>query len=176
MIGGTRIICLVCQSTETFQTLNLCDSEQCIPATIDQPHLPKPHRPTHDVVKVRRVVFTRQFGRMDSDAREALQRSRALFPKHKTPTASVVTKGLSVVSNGQGKDNSAALTPVTPHNARFSFISPQLGMENSGPSCGVCKQGVTQPCWFCVQCAGGFISPFVIWPLTLGSQRVSSSV
>lgn len=159
MIGGARIICLVCQSTDTFHTLNLCDSSQCNSATINQPHLQKPHRPTHDVVKVRRVVFTRQFGRMDGDAREALRRCRALFPKHRVAAAGVA-KGLSVVTSGihvgKEKDPNSAFSPVTPHTARFSFISPQPVAEKSGPSCGICKQTVIQPCWFCVKCTSTY--------------------
>lgn len=157
MIGGARIICLVCQSKDTFHTLNICDHEACTAATINEPHLQRPHLPTHDVVKVRRVVFTRQFGKMDKDAREALHRSRNLFPKHKVAPAAG-TRGISVVTNGlhigQGKDPHSAFSPIIPHTARFSFISPQPETEKSRPSCGICKRSVMQPCWFCVQCAG----------------------
>jgi hypothetical protein len=40
----------------------------------------KPHIPTHDILKVRRVVHIRQFGNTYRQAQQALKKAREFFP------------------------------------------------------------------------------------------------
>jgi hypothetical protein len=69
----------VCQAKNTWDTVDLCDEPDFVCATIERDNLPQPHPPTHDVIKVRRVVHIRQFGRLDREAKGALERVRALL-------------------------------------------------------------------------------------------------
>ncbi|KAJ7068738.1 hypothetical protein C8F01DRAFT_978668 [Mycena amicta] len=76
-IGGSRVTCL------TFADLILvdfCDTLSCTSTKVVPTGLTKPHLPTHDILKVRRVVHIRQFGRTYREAQAALKRSREFFP------------------------------------------------------------------------------------------------
>lgn len=78
-IGGARIFCLDCTSDDTWDSVDLCDNETCLKAEIRRSHLPRPHRPTHDFVKVRRVVHLPYIGQLERSARAALTKSRNIF-------------------------------------------------------------------------------------------------
>src|SRR5882724_13288253 len=78
-IGGARIICLFCQAKDTWNTVDLCEAPGCVAARIEREDLTRPHLPTHDLMKVRRVVHTREFGKADRAARQGLVKARAIF-------------------------------------------------------------------------------------------------
>ncbi|KAF7332467.1 hypothetical protein MKEN_00128800 [Mycena kentingensis (nom. inval.)] len=79
-IGGTRVTCLTCRLEGTFDTVDFCDTLYCTSAKVVPTGLTKPHLPTHDILKVRRVVHIRNFGRTYRDAHAALKRCREFFP------------------------------------------------------------------------------------------------
>lgn len=79
-ITDVRIICLMCQSTNTFDTVEFHGApKDCLDYRITRDDLAKPHLPTHDLLKVRRVVHQRQFGNMSREAMAALQTARELL-------------------------------------------------------------------------------------------------
>ncbi|KAJ7368797.1 hypothetical protein DFH08DRAFT_33383 [Mycena albidolilacea] len=79
-IGGSRITCLTCRLEGTFDTVDFCDNQTCASAKVIPTGLTRPHLPTHDILKVRRVVHIRQFGKTYRQAHEALKRAREFFP------------------------------------------------------------------------------------------------
>ncbi|KAJ7228211.1 hypothetical protein GGX14DRAFT_346568 [Mycena pura] len=79
-IGGTRVTCLTCRLEGTFDTVDFCDNLSCMSAKVVPTGLTRPHLPTHDIFKVRRVVHIRQFGKTYRQAQEALKRAREFFP------------------------------------------------------------------------------------------------
>ncbi|KAJ6458650.1 hypothetical protein C8R47DRAFT_995099, partial [Mycena vitilis] len=81
-IGGTRVTCLTCRLEGTFDTVDFCDNESCTSVKVVPTGLTtfqRPHLPTHDILKVRRVVHIRQFGKTYRQAQEALKRARKFF-------------------------------------------------------------------------------------------------
>ncbi|KAJ7167639.1 hypothetical protein C8R46DRAFT_1093665 [Mycena filopes] len=79
-IGGSRITCLTCQLEGTFDTVDFCDDPSCMAAKVIPTGLTRPHIPTHDILKVRRVVHVKQFGKTYREAQVALKKARAFFP------------------------------------------------------------------------------------------------
>ncbi|KAJ6560408.1 hypothetical protein B0H19DRAFT_1147563 [Mycena capillaripes] len=79
-IGGTRVTCLTCRLEGTFDTVDFCDNQSCTSVKVVPTGLTRPHLPTHDILKVRRVVHIKQFGKTYRQAREALKKAREYFP------------------------------------------------------------------------------------------------
>ncbi|KAJ7498476.1 hypothetical protein FB451DRAFT_1016491 [Mycena latifolia] len=79
-IGGTRVACLTCRLEGTFDTVDFHDDPSCISAKVIPTGLTRHHLPTHDILKVRRVVHIRQFGKTYRQAQAALKRAREFFP------------------------------------------------------------------------------------------------
>ncbi|KAJ7126471.1 hypothetical protein C8R43DRAFT_708313 [Mycena crocata] len=79
-VGGARVTCLTCRLESTFDTVDFCDHPSCLSAKVVPTGLTKPHLPVHDVVKFRRVVHIRQFGKSFRQAQSALKRAREFFP------------------------------------------------------------------------------------------------
>ncbi|KAJ7584970.1 hypothetical protein C8J56DRAFT_139201 [Mycena floridula] len=123
IIGGARLSCLTCQLVDKFDTIDFCEHPGCLSQRIVRPHLAQPHLPSHDLLKVRRVVHIRQFGKTYRDAKDALQRARSLLA-----SASQTNQ-----PEGNTSDSDEDMNEVT-------------------PACGACKLPVSQPCWFCVHC------------------------
>ncbi|KAJ7291055.1 hypothetical protein C8J57DRAFT_208463 [Mycena rebaudengoi] len=83
-IGGARMTCLTCRLEDTFDTVDFCDTPACSTMKVVPTGMTRPHLPTHDILKLRRVVHIRQFGKTYREAKRALARARQLFP---TPEA-----------------------------------------------------------------------------------------
>ncbi|KAJ6610414.1 hypothetical protein B0H10DRAFT_2060657 [Mycena sp. CBHHK59/15] len=79
-IGGTRVTCLTCRLEGTFDSVDFCDSPSCISAKVIPTGLTRLHMPTHDILKLRRVVHIRQFGKTYRQAQQALKTAREFFP------------------------------------------------------------------------------------------------
>ncbi|KAK7062151.1 hypothetical protein R3P38DRAFT_2495366 [Favolaschia claudopus] len=82
-VGGSRITCLSCrlESEATLDTVDFCDNPSCSATKVIPSGLTKPHLPTHDILKVRRVVHIREFGKTYRQAKAALKKSRDFFPQ-----------------------------------------------------------------------------------------------
>ncbi|KAJ7913942.1 hypothetical protein B0H13DRAFT_1612003 [Mycena leptocephala] len=132
-IGGARLSCLVCQMKDRFKTVDFCSTPSCVSNRVMWEDMEKPHLPHHDLVKLRRVVHTCQFGKTFREAREALKNARAFF-----------------MSSSDGMERNLESTALVPHMQDVS----------SGPLCIVCKKPVSQPCWYCVQCGD---QSFICW-------------
>ncbi|KAF8210104.1 hypothetical protein K438DRAFT_140561 [Mycena galopus ATCC 62051] len=124
VIGGARVTCLTCRLEHTFDTVDFCDTSGCTSMKVVPSGMTRPHLPTHDLLKLRRVVHVRQFGKTYREAKQALAKARQLFADTDTDT------------------NAGALEMQLAYET------------TGGPKCAVCEDPVTQPCWFCVQCQG----------------------
>lgn len=151
---------MICQTKDTFDTVDLCEEPDCIGARIDRDDLERLHLPTHDLVKVRRVVFIPTFGKMDRDARDALQRARALFKPATRGQAQGSKEDPQTDAEDDERVEAAAQNPqlLVPPSDSKRFSTQTLGSSNKSAvptlSCRVCHKAVTQPCWYCVQCEG----------------------
>ncbi|KAF8512136.1 hypothetical protein JB92DRAFT_3173674 [Gautieria morchelliformis] len=130
-IGGTRIICLICQPNKAWDTLDLCEDSECVGASIEQDSLPAPHLPTHDVIKVRRFVHIGHFGKLEREAVQALERVRLLLGTG--DSASDLEKAYDNDYPSQG-------TQALPDRT-----SMKLG---SSHHCTFCNIKITLPCWY----------------------------
>ncbi|KAI0061177.1 hypothetical protein BV25DRAFT_1806058 [Artomyces pyxidatus] len=166
-IGGPRVICLDCviQSSKTFNTLDLCELEECVSSRVTVEYrqdLAAPHEPSHHLMKVRTVVLTRQHGRVDREARAALKKVEGMCkklseqkPKAPTVKAPEDDKSLTV-------PNSDTLNvPTSPVERPMSRASKRLSTATSNthvdpepgvPICSACKDPLTLPCWYCAKC------------------------
>jgi len=78
-IIDSRIICLNCKTTNTWNSVDLCENPSCIETMITRSDLTRPHPPTHDFVKIRRMVHLPYIGIMERDAHSALEHARSIF-------------------------------------------------------------------------------------------------
>ncbi|KAJ7177952.1 hypothetical protein C8R46DRAFT_667658 [Mycena filopes] len=197
-IGGARITCLVCQTKETFNTVDFCSTPGCIDNRCMRDDMPKPHLPSHDLMKLQRVLHTRQFGKTYRDAKEALKVARTFFKSaagegegedsdsevdtddetgHALPSA----KRLSVLPSAKRLSRIPALAVSIPEPTRgpkSGLLASAVSVAHSqipdstpsGPACRICTKPVVQPCWYCVQCAG---ESFICWDCDLKGPEVT---
>ncbi|KAJ7031624.1 hypothetical protein C8F04DRAFT_1110026 [Mycena alexandri] len=183
-IGGARITCLVCQVKDTFNTVDFCSTPGCIDNRCKRDDMPKPHLPHHDLMKVQRVVHTRQFGETYRNAKAALKQARTFF---KSPQAGVEDAESEADTDDEtGHAPSAkrlsripTLAVSIPHRRPTSVLLPMSAVSvaqsqvpdpvPSGPACRVCTKPVSQPCWYCVQCAE---ESFICWDCDLKGAEV----
>ncbi|KAJ7115464.1 hypothetical protein C8R44DRAFT_880758 [Mycena epipterygia] len=184
-IGGARITCLVCQMKGTWNTVDFCELPDCITSRVNRDDMQKPHLSHHDLMKVRRVVHIREFGKIYRNAKEALQHARTFF-KSSADGAAAVKQANDSESEVDTEDEEghapmsakrlsriptlAVSIPQTLVVSRgpasgypMSAVSPSMRLPDSvvsGPRCCGCSKPVTQPCWYCVQCAG---ASFICW-------------
>ncbi|KAF8529737.1 hypothetical protein BU17DRAFT_36437, partial [Hysterangium stoloniferum] len=130
-ITGSRIMCLTCQTKDTWNTVDLCDEPQCVAAEVNRADLTTVHRPTHDLVKLRRVVHVRQHGQLERNSRAALEKARNILRSGDT------NQGGNI---GQGEEENQG------GNIRKG------GAKAEKATCTLCTKEVSQPCWFCAQC------------------------
>ncbi|KAJ7126323.1 hypothetical protein C8R44DRAFT_980121 [Mycena epipterygia] len=160
----------------TFNTVDLCESPYCITKPdIIREDLQKAHQPHHDLMKVRRVLHMPEFGDTYRNAKAALQRARTFFSaggedndsesevdtEDEAGHAPLSAKRLSRIPGLAISIPEAApsLGPASGHP--MSAISVSRGdTVPTGPPCCGCSKPVTQPCWYCVQCAG---KSFICW-------------
>ena len=68
-----------CQTTGVWNTVDLCDDPECMAAPVERDDLKRPHLPTHDLAKVRRIRHLRDVGQLERKAKTALDRARELI-------------------------------------------------------------------------------------------------
>ncbi|KAJ6481736.1 hypothetical protein C8R45DRAFT_1002875 [Mycena sanguinolenta] len=175
-IGGARITCLICQMKDTINSVDFCSTQGCIDNRVVRDDLQKAHLPHHDLLKVRRVVHTRQFGKIYRDAKEAIKQARTFFK----PAAAEADSDSEVDSEDEGGHATLAaakrISTMSGFTKRLSTMPavPNQGAQTTapptqkapepvvvyGPPCCACKKPVTQPCWYCVQCGE---ATFICW-------------
>ncbi|KAJ7507291.1 hypothetical protein B0H11DRAFT_197898 [Mycena galericulata] len=159
-IGGARITCLV----------DFCETNpECIGSRVMRDDMKKAHQPHHDLMKVRRVLHTRLFGKIYRDAKEALKYARTLIP---SATGGEGSGSESKEGETHEEAGHAPLSAAIKRLSRIPALSvsiPQARPKSmmatpaptrSGQSCSNCSKQVSMPCWYCVQCAG---STFICW-------------
>ncbi|CCM04676.1 uncharacterized protein FIBRA_06862 [Fibroporia radiculosa] len=81
VISGGRIVCIDCDlHSKAFSTIDLCEDPRCATAQINQNRrndLPSPHLPSHNVFKTRRMLYLRNFGKVEVQVQDALRRAQA---------------------------------------------------------------------------------------------------
>ncbi|KAJ7628581.1 hypothetical protein FB45DRAFT_1079676 [Roridomyces roridus] len=154
-IGGARISCLQCQMVDTFNTVDFCEKPNCMKERCKRDDMQKVHQPHHDLMKVRRVIHTRLFGKTYRDAKAALAHARSLLDAEEAGQVEPeeeVAQPLSAISP-------ASLTISIPKFRPTSMLASPAPAP-SGPSCANCSKSISMPCWYCVQCGE---STFICW-------------
>ncbi|KAF7366517.1 hypothetical protein MSAN_00909000 [Mycena sanguinolenta] len=180
-IGGARITCLICQMKDTINSVDFCSTPGCIDNRIVRDDIQKAHLPHHDLLKVRRVVHTRQFGKIYRDAKQAIKQARTFFKPPPAATAEadsesevdtddedghatiVTAKRIPTISAFAKRLSSVPTVSNSNHGAQATAPPTKKAPEPViiyGPPCCACKKPVTQPCWYCVQCAE---ASFICW-------------
>lgn len=141
VITGARVLCLECGIDNT---IDVCDNAKCVEAVITVDELSAPHLPTHDVVKIRGPVQTREIGRVLKTSKAALSRARGLLDAALSSDTPSVT---------------------VPHLHPGGMHGVGLGAERVrryGPStrlrCIGCFKAIRYPCWFCSECPGELVA------------------
>jgi len=120
-------------------TVDLCSEPECLksPTLVkEREDLTTPHKPSHGMLKVHRILFNRDTGRAEKNAKDALEAAR-------------------------------------------ETLSDLKAQKKPMPQCVHCKEPVSQPCWYCVDCTRKFWSACIVSTITpfnnLTLQRRSSS-
>ncbi|KAF7319402.1 VPS13 domain-containing protein [Mycena chlorophos] len=173
-IGGARVSCLVCQMKGTFNTVDFDESAECIAASVTRDDMQKPHLPHHDLIKLRRVLHIRDFGKTFHRAKDALAHARDLMKDTATSVPDVGLVQSAVQTSAVSKRLSTLPTklaitiPSSPARGPRSAVSTrttQTALDvntSTGPQCANCGKGLclAVPCWYCVQCEE---DTFICW-------------
>ena len=76
-LGGSRILCMDCLDKST---VDFCSEPECLNSTISpgqNRNLVAAHTPNHSMLKVHRIIFNRDIGRVEKHAKGALEAARA---------------------------------------------------------------------------------------------------
>ncbi|KAI0042033.1 hypothetical protein FA95DRAFT_1610509 [Auriscalpium vulgare] len=161
-IGGARLACLDCAVKEEnpFNSLDLCDAETCVNSVVTvekRDFLSTPHLPTHHVYKVRTTFLARQLGKLDRKAREGMKKVEPLCVLLATRKAAAGEATAAAPASSASRRQIARAPPTTPlmsqASKRMSTATTATKVEeNPVPCCGVCKEMLTLPCWYCLDC------------------------
>jgi hypothetical protein len=156
--------------------VDLCDDPRCLSAEVSRSNLPTPHLPTHDILKTRRVLQTREFGNVYRAAMTSLQVSQeamkngvdpAEVPDRwnaPSPTDVHVDAGKNkerqnveaeAASSDDEKAQAIVSLPIDEGEEQTTEVAkrgPESGKQR--PRCIACNQMVSSPCWYCVECPG----------------------
>jgi hypothetical protein len=178
---------------DTFNTVDFCSTPDCIAHRVMRDDMQKAHLPHHDLMKVRRVLHTRLFGKTYRDAKKALKLARTFF---KPGAMAGAEQNSEARADTEGEDGHAPVSAMPLSAKRLSRIpalaisipqgaqlrgpgsgypksalsaarSPLLNPAASGPSCCACKKPVSQPCWYCVQCGD---ASFICWECDINGE------
>ncbi|KAF8498941.1 hypothetical protein BU17DRAFT_59228 [Hysterangium stoloniferum] len=134
-IGKARNICLQCQDKDTSETVDLCSpcqrETESNSETIENAFGLQHHLHTHEVVKVRRVIHIRDFGRLYQDASKTLEFARTIFspPKPLIPD-----------SDSDFPSQVDSSPPDSPMDAARC-------VESVDRICTHCPNAISIPCW-----------------------------
>lgn len=142
LLGDGRITCLDCESTKGLvDSTDFCGKQSCLETSNfpDRSDLTKPHAMTHDIVKTRKTVFTRQFVKFRKDAKEAIKKA------HSTVRAKI---------DEEEKESKDASKDAVEQNDKATAPTNDSVLALS---CAVCHKDVSLPCWYCIDCSGNAI-------------------
>lgn len=112
-------------------TVDLCSELECLASTItlkQRKDLTVPHTPNHSMLKVHRILFNRDTGRVEKNAKDALEAAR-------------------------------------------QTLSDLKAQKEPMPPCVHCKEAVSQPCWYCVDCTSEFLNASIASIIALVNAR-----
>jgi hypothetical protein len=157
--------------------VDLCDDPRCLSEEVSRSDLPTPHSPTHDILKTRRVLQTREFGNVYRAAMASLQVSREVMKNGVDPadvpdrwnTLGPIDARVDAEKDKKGRQNGEAETTSGDDGKAQATISSlideaeeettEAGQQGSRsdkqrPRCIVCNEIVSSPCWYCTKCPG----------------------
>lgn len=170
-------MCLDCQpeARQLWDTIDFCGHPDCN-RWIPLYDTDKPHRPTHDVVKLRTVLHRRDMPHFDRSAKTALVRARSIwrptslspppsplpemlegpvFPEHRRLTDYADHSAQKTSSEHVPRLATEAPLPPSVLSSPISEASGHFGPISTQPrsACYVCREELLDPCWYCVTCS-----------------------
>ena len=132
-LGGGRVVCLDCPETSYSATIDLCADPRCYLAEAIRDDLVKPHLPSHDILKARSDIQWHEITKLKETGRDVLRQWR-LKP--------------SLLDEATGVDD----------NGKTGLSSPfrEDSLTEQSSRCFACREVLSQPYWYCTQCAGEF--------------------
>ena len=140
-ITGARLLCLECGINDT---VDCCDKPECMSAVVHVKTLPKPHLPSHDVVKLRSIVLTRETGRVLNTSKAALSKARGLLDCAEP----------SIFPSPSALHSFAFAPDIFRLASNRGSVTAGRPAMTTCPSCISCLKPTHYPCWFCCDCEG----------------------
>ena len=181
-IYGTRVVCMECGTSFTF---DFCDKPTCATAVVKsgtRDDAVNPHLPTHDMLKIRtNILHHREIGKVLRNAKEGLKRAKTLLERagkagnaseidgeeHQESACESPTSPSRSCSPSSSLSPSPSPSPGSPSPVRQRVVhrdssgamdSSDSESEGDAPvlSCVSCATSIAHPCWYCIDCPGGF--------------------
>ena len=148
-IKGVRAVCLECG---TIDTVDLCDRAECMRATVRDRSAPDapPHRPTHDIALLRKVVSGYHIGRTLRRSKNTLVRARMVLDE----VEAAAKAAAATAAPGAWAASALGLRIQRAPRHPEASMSTQPKEGSGGPTCVGCKRGVSYPCYACFECEG----------------------
>src|ERR1700733_13851213 len=175
VIIGSRVMCLECTSKNCKDEINLCVG--CMDTSTTKRGFI--HDPSHDLVKVARIIHDREKYTLNRRGKEVLDHAHALFKKSqlgdnevdassrgdeaRLPVADAKSPGVDVKSQEVVADSqeivsdSQEVVSDSQEEESSSSVS-QANTIKSGVYCSCCNTPVTGQWWFCTHCGMYFHS------------------
>ncbi|CDO75523.1 hypothetical protein BN946_scf184871.g4 [Trametes cinnabarina] len=146
-IYGARLMCRTCG---TRWTLDFCDKPECREAVVTneiRDDITEPHQPTHDFVKVRRVINQyRDIGKILRAADAGLEHARELLDRV------VSAQKPDAVHEDPPADRNKIIARPREEAANAADSDSHEHDEAVIPTCVSCASTISYPCWFCIDC------------------------
>lgn len=173
-IGGPRLFCLDCASTNTgsYNSLDLCCAPECAGARVTREDLASPHEPYHRLVKARTTVLIRNQGRAHTAACEAFERAKGFcikiaelssHPHEETRPDEQKTSSLGpTLTEAHAKSDKLDDVLIAPDGNKGGVrvkdktipARDSIQIQDNLPICGKCQGSLSFPFWYCIFCKG----------------------
>ncbi len=154
-IRGARVVCMECGTRSTF---DFCDKPECVGAVVGtRDDITSPHLPTHPMFKARTECHDfHDMGKILRTAESGLARAKKLLVRAST----------SPHQSEEGQK--AGLKTKLSRDGDMSHLT-ESDYEKEVPIliCLSCSAPVSQPCWYCIDCPGGFLRLVYPFPRAL---------
>lgn len=161
VIIGSRVMCLECTSKNYKDEINLCVG--CMDTSTTKRGFI--HDPSHDLVKLARIVHDREKSTLNRRGKEVLDHAHALFKKSQSGDN-------EADASSQGDEARSPVVNAKPPgvDVESQEVDADSGEEESSSSntiksgvcCSCCNTPVTGQWWFCTHCGMDFSILYIV--------------